>query len=336
MSSDPFRKLVPSINEPNKAIKLKQEKNMILRLSILASAIAAAYGQATAPPDGCLICGDGQVITNPDGIFEFPGQPITPCDILQQAGLDGIVPLDLCPLLVPLIAVCECAPGDLPTEGPAPTDAPVVPPTAPPVDPPTPAPVDPTPPPVDPPTPPPVDPPTAPPGPDPTTQPVPAPTPAPAPTGGGPTPCPGIPDGGCSVCGVGMCVTNPDGIFVFPDQPTTPCGILEDAGFGGAIPLDQCPFLPGLVAEECGCDSEIPGDGPPVAPPFEPPTPGPPPVAPPTPRPLPDRPSDAPVPAPPTPAPPTPRPPTPQPPTPGPPTPRPPVPVSSLLRKSTR
>ena len=46
----------------------------MFRVLVLASFAAAVAGQATAPPGGCLICGDGQVVTAPDEIFEFPNQ----------------------------------------------------------------------------------------------------------------------------------------------------------------------------------------------------------------------------------------------------------------------
>ena len=47
---------------------------MLFRSVVLASFIAAAAGQAVAPEDGCLVCGDGQVVANPDAVFMFPGQ----------------------------------------------------------------------------------------------------------------------------------------------------------------------------------------------------------------------------------------------------------------------
>eukprot|EP00547_Thalassionema_nitzschioides_P003040 CAMPEP_0194206690 /NCGR_PEP_ID=MMETSP0156-20130528/5641_1 /TAXON_ID=33649 /ORGANISM="Thalassionema nitzschioides, Strain L26-B" /LENGTH=470 /DNA_ID=CAMNT_0038933269 /DNA_START=106 /DNA_END=1518 /DNA_ORIENTATION=+ len=156
---------------------------------------ASALDCPETPPNGCSVCGEGKCITNAGAIFEYPEQPAVPCDLLQTSGYMGIVPLDECSMLPPLIGVCECAPGGVmpdPTAGsggvmPDPTAAPVDPtpapvdPTAAPVDPttapvdPTAAPVDPTPAPVDP-TPAPVDPSPAPV--DPTPAPV-DPTPAP-------------------------------------------------------------------------------------------------------------------------------------------------------------
>jgi len=61
--------------------------------------------------DRCLVCGDGQVVGNPDAIFEFPGQPVLSCELLQEAGLNGLVPLEQCPFLPGLIVQCECEPG---------------------------------------------------------------------------------------------------------------------------------------------------------------------------------------------------------------------------------
>jgi outer membrane biosynthesis protein TonB len=65
--------------------------------------------------------------------------------------------------------------------------------------------------------------------------------------------CPATPPGGCSVCGAGRCVGNSEAIFVFPGQPEVACGLLEEAGYTGAVPLDQCGFLAGLIGVcECG------------------------------------------------------------------------------------
>lgn len=44
------------------------------RSLLLAGLAAGASGQAVAPEGGCLICGEGQVVTQPDAIFEFAGQ----------------------------------------------------------------------------------------------------------------------------------------------------------------------------------------------------------------------------------------------------------------------
>jgi len=57
---------------------------------------------------------------------------------------------------------------------------------------------------------------------------------------------------GCSICGDGKGVNNSDAIFVFPGQPSVPCGILQDAGESGAIPIAQCAFLPPLISM-CEC-----------------------------------------------------------------------------------
>lgn len=96
----------------------------------------------------------------------------------------------------------------------------------------------------------------------------------------------------CDVCGEGLSVTLPDEIFAFPGQPAVPCGTLEGAGEAGLIPDANCPFIPGLIEETCGCL-------PPTVAPVPEPTPAP--VPAPTDAPAPD-PTPAPVPNP-TPAP---------------------------------
>jgi hypothetical protein len=64
---------------------------------------------------------------------------------------------------------------------------------------------------------------------------------------------------GCSICGdADKCIQKPDEIFAFPDFPAVSCGDLEKAGREGSIPLDQCPFLPQLISELCGCAPPTP------------------------------------------------------------------------------
>ena len=78
--------------------------------------------------------------------------------------------------------------------------------------------------------------------------------------------CPDVPATGCSVCGDGQCITNPDAIFVNPIDPTVmvPCGDLQQAGLEGAIDLvNECPVLPGLIGV-CGCMPEGSPTGAPV------------------------------------------------------------------------
>lgn len=185
--------------------------------------------------DGCSVCGEGLCVTNPTAIFAFPGQPDVQCGVLEIAGAGGLVPIEQCPFLAGMIeTLCGCA-SSLP---PPPTTAAPVVPTSAPVDP-TLAPVEPTGAPV-----------------DPTAAPVIFTSVAPVPAG--PTPCPEIQDDGCSVCGEGLCVTIPDAIFKFTGQPEVPCSTLQTSGATGIIPLNQCPFLPPMLNELCGCQSSVP------------------------------------------------------------------------------
>lgn len=71
--------------------------------------------------------------------------------------------------------------------------------------------------------------------------------------------CPDVPTFGCSVCGHdSVCITIPDGVFVFPGQPPIECSVIQNSGLNGEIPLDQCPFLPPLIGGVCGCQSPTP------------------------------------------------------------------------------
>lgn len=66
--------------------------------------------------------------------------------------------------------------------------------------------------------------------------------------------CPLVPSDGCSVCGDGKCVTTPDAMFQFEDDPPVTCGDLQELGYTGEIPLEQCPVLTLLVLDVCMCD----------------------------------------------------------------------------------
>lgn len=98
-----------------------QSRIMSFRYLALASFIAATAGHAAVPLDGCLVCGDRNVITVPDAVFITPDQPAATRDQLQTAGLDGQIQIAQCLLLSGMISdLCGCMPGDLPG-GPAPT-----------------------------------------------------------------------------------------------------------------------------------------------------------------------------------------------------------------------
>eukprot|EP00548_Thalassiothrix_antarctica_P005932 CAMPEP_0194149478 /NCGR_PEP_ID=MMETSP0152-20130528/38081_1 /TAXON_ID=1049557 /ORGANISM="Thalassiothrix antarctica, Strain L6-D1" /LENGTH=53 /DNA_ID=CAMNT_0038851667 /DNA_START=70 /DNA_END=228 /DNA_ORIENTATION=- len=41
--------------------------------------------------------------------------------------------------------------------------------------------------------------------------------------------CPFVPSNGCSICGEGKCISNPDATFQYPGDPAIKCGELEEA-----------------------------------------------------------------------------------------------------------
>mmetsp|Transcript_11926 Transcript_11926/g.19766 ORF Transcript_11926/g.19766 Transcript_11926/m.19766 type:complete len:333 (-) Transcript_11926:326-1324(-) len=94
------------------------------------SSVVTVNSQAVAPPGGCLICGDdsGQVVTAPDTLWTFPGQPITSCGELEDAGLKGDIPLNECSFLRGLVdPFCMCAPGEITSSRPPrPTSVPTL------------------------------------------------------------------------------------------------------------------------------------------------------------------------------------------------------------------
>mmetsp|Transcript_39401 Transcript_39401/g.44898 ORF Transcript_39401/g.44898 Transcript_39401/m.44898 type:complete len:388 (-) Transcript_39401:236-1399(-) len=61
--------------------------------------------------DSCSVCGDATLkVTNPEAIFEFPGQPAVPCGVLEAAGEGGLIPQVECDALPALITnTCACS-----------------------------------------------------------------------------------------------------------------------------------------------------------------------------------------------------------------------------------
>jgi len=180
---------------------------------------ATTSGSSACPdiPDGgCSICGPEKCVTEFDTIFSYPGQPEVECGILEKAGHGGVIPLDQCKILPKLIKNgCGCRSSIPAASQPTPN------PTR-----------------------------------NPTRRPTPSPTKPSKPSGTSVTSCLIIPDDvGCSVCGPGKCVTDLESIFSYPSQPSISCGLLENAGHSGIIPLDQCAILPDLIKDDCKCHS---------------------------------------------------------------------------------
>ena len=192
--------------------------------------------------NSCSVCGDGKKVGNPEGIISFPGQPKTTCGNLENDGEQGIIPIDQCAFFPELIGnLCNCISSVSPvTTAPSPNPiltyepsavlfpSSVVPTT--------------------------------------TTTGALTNTPTSKIISNSPSVLPtnisnGMPSDslqkGCSVCGEGKSANNPDAIFTFPGQPSVPCGILEQSGKEGLIPLDQCSFISTLVTSVCDCQSIV-------------------------------------------------------------------------------
>lgn len=87
-------------------------RGLILSTFLLATATVDAQ-------EGCSVCGPDMQVGNLDGIFSIPGQPTVPCSLLELAGEAGVIPLDQCPFLPPLIqADCACEPAVAQTDAP--------------------------------------------------------------------------------------------------------------------------------------------------------------------------------------------------------------------------
>mmetsp|Transcript_1040 Transcript_1040/g.1304 ORF Transcript_1040/g.1304 Transcript_1040/m.1304 type:complete len:891 (+) Transcript_1040:42-2714(+) len=221
------------------------------------------------PSGGCNVCGSSKntCITKPDAIFAFPDQPSVPCWELQQAGLSGLIPLTVCPFLsvsTNIFDACGCdtftlipSKGKPVVEGEADgepegngerdyVDRPVVF-TLPPSNEEKPREE----------------------GEDTDAFILPTIDKEKDPNEKGedidastinddlfqsPS-CPEVPDGGCNICGtsVNKCVTKPNAIFAFPGQPAVGCANLQLAGLAGMVPIEDCPMLPTLINDICGC-----------------------------------------------------------------------------------
>jgi len=87
--------------------------------------------------------------------------------------------------------------------------------------------------------------------------------------------CAVVPEGGCSVCGEGKCVTNPTGLFQYENQPEAPCDVLQAAGYQGYIDNTYCSFfnqLPEINVCGCAAPTSAPSASPTIS---TPPTPSP-------------------------------------------------------------
>jgi len=80
---------------------------LFFRTLTLFLVVTSASGQT-----GCSVCGDGKAVTAPSAVFSFPSQPPIPCGMLQDAGMNGYIPLEQCVFLPPLLTMCGCAPSE--------------------------------------------------------------------------------------------------------------------------------------------------------------------------------------------------------------------------------
>lgn len=72
--------------------------------------------------------------------------------------------------------------------------------------------------------------------------------------------CAPVPEGGCSICGAGKCVSLPDQAVKFPGEPATTCGELQSAGYAGSFGDGFCSSIESALPQ-CGCsDDGIPPD----------------------------------------------------------------------------
>lgn len=76
-------------------------------------------------------------------------------------------------------------------------------------------------------------------------------------------------ENGCSICGEGNSVLNPDALFTIAGNDTYPCGVIELAALAGYFEgTDLCTQLTGPFAETCGCSGTAPTGSTPSESPF--------------------------------------------------------------------
>lgn len=91
-------------------------KSFAIVLASLIAGVASQHGE-------CVVCGYGKEITIEDAIFKFPSQPPVTCDLLQSAGMMGLIPAASCPFLPDMVStICGCSPS---VDDHAPTDPPI-------------------------------------------------------------------------------------------------------------------------------------------------------------------------------------------------------------------
>jgi hypothetical protein len=79
--------------------------------------------------------------------------------------------------------------------------------------------------------------------------------------------CPEITEGGCNLCGEGMCFSNPDDIFTSPDHPPVPCSQIQLAAANGEVSAERCVLFASQVDKSgCTCHKGGHAPHPPVTP----------------------------------------------------------------------
>lgn len=71
-------------------------------------------------PGGCPVCGPGRCVSAPHNIFSFPGQPAMRCEDIENAGLQGLISANMCPVFATLLSSdCECEEDSTTPPGPS-------------------------------------------------------------------------------------------------------------------------------------------------------------------------------------------------------------------------
>jgi len=75
--------------------------------------VSTTFETVAGQGESCSVCGESLEVTNPEAIFEFPGQPAVPCGILEAAGEGGLIPTANCNILPNMISdICACKSSD--------------------------------------------------------------------------------------------------------------------------------------------------------------------------------------------------------------------------------
>jgi len=114
---------LPSLN--SRQVRPFFEKYHLFFLQFVAIACLLPTALAQTP---CSVCGENAQVGKPNAIFQYPQQPAVTCELLENAGTAGLIPMSQCSFL-PQLIVDTCGCKEIQVETNSPTSNPTYSPT---------------------------------------------------------------------------------------------------------------------------------------------------------------------------------------------------------------